>query len=607
MLDPKLPQDQSELTVTPAQLEVVLTDDDSSPLALVLAPLDDLQEMEAFSEKNFSIKNLVEKELSRSSVHFRNELNRLLNNSSGSESSTTFQNRLANLASASGDIELEHKFLENAANRSKNIFFSHRLSSNLIERGLLDAAEALLQNPSLAPDAQTCLRLAFFHTRRKDFDRASSCVSKAIELDPLDYGVRLFDGALRLVEGRYEKAITSFRIAEEAKPNSSVLYCNMGIAYIRMAKFDKAMASLKKAVALNPLNAIAVVLFSDVASKNKKDHEAIPTLRLYLQFEQKDAGVWARLSRSLLANGQIEESIAALKRQGSLSPDDPTVWNNLGVAYHRRGDKKRAAESYKKAIELDEVEKSRTFFLAAKNFAVLLQESADPRDLLSFTDLFISGRSIYQSLTEREYAELIMLRIHALFRSAQAEDAIASCESILQSSDASHLLRMWVLIALLSWYPLNDEYERALDLAYKYSDQVNEFAKENKDLRTQLINNLAFTFAEGGLLDDATAFIAMISHRIHRDCYPTATLGLIHIRKGDHEGGKMLYEEAVRLALPHEDKVRIKQKYRLELAKIDISNGDIKKALRNLSRVSTTNDGELGLIKLSKRLILSLR
>jgi tetratricopeptide (TPR) repeat protein len=236
-----------------------------------------------------------------------------------------------------------------------------------------------------------------------------------------------------------------------------------------------------------------------------------------------------------------------------------------------------------------------------------LEESAKPRDLLSFTASILGGGFIHRSLTEREYAELVMLRIHALFRSANADDAVETCETILKSSEASHLLRMWVLIALLSWYPINDRYERALELAKQNAEQVDGFSASDQDLRIQLINNLAFTFAEGGLVDEALRFISLISHRVHRDCYPTATLGLIHVRKGDFDRGKKLYEEAVRLALHQDDKVRIRQKYLLELAKNDINKGDYRRALKNLARVAFTKNGENGLVRSSQRLMLSLR
>jgi len=106
-----------------------------------------------------------------------------------------------------------------------------------------------------------------------------------------------------------------------------------------------------------------------------------------------------------------------------------------------------------------------------------------------------------------------------------------------------------------------------------------------------LYNNVAFAYAEGGRLEIAEQYLGRIADRIHRDPYPTATLGLIDFKKGNIKRGSERYEEAISVAVSRPDKRRIRQKYYLELGKYLIES-DHSKALRLLRRAASIGQGE---------------
>ena len=64
----------------------------------------------------------------------------------------------------------------------------------------------------------------------------------------------------------------------------------MAVAYARLGLSDKAMVSLKKAVALAPLNATAVFLLADFAFEYGRDEDAVPGLRYLLRIRAEVAG-----------------------------------------------------------------------------------------------------------------------------------------------------------------------------------------------------------------------------------------------------------------------------------------------------------------------------
>jgi hypothetical protein len=120
-----------------------------------------------------------------------------------------------------------------------------------------------------------------------------------------------------------------------------------------------------------------------------------------------------------------------------------------------------------------------------------------------------------------------------------------------------------------------------------------------------LINNIAFAFAELGNLAQADDYLKLVSNRVHKDPYPTATLGLLHLRRGHEERGTLLYEEAVRLALNASDKARIRQKMHLEMAQLkSVENPSV--ARRHLERAITITGGAPELTEQARKIRATL-
>jgi hypothetical protein len=117
-----------------------------------------------------------------------------------------------------------------------------------------------------------------------------------------------------------------------------------------------------------------------------------------------------------------------------------------------------------------------------------------------------------------------------------------------------------------------------------------------------LANNVFFAFSEFGMTDEAARLIPFLDVVFHRNPYPTASLGLFHIRKGNLERGTKLYEEAIGLTTNARDKARIRQKLWLELALNAVSHNDPQAAGRYLTRIEKEKDGEELLAKQAEQL-----
>lgn len=605
MINDNIPDGQINVLVVPEPVELVLNEDGASPLSVVLAPIEDLREMSALAGNGFSIKKFAQSDIKKAEARFAWELSVLAKKKDRFEKSPIFFNRLANLALAAGNLDAEARFLGHASELSNETFFLHKKGANYLARDLRSDAEQLFASFDLNKDLDANLRLAYFHIQKNNLTEAALRVGKAVQINSLDFGARLFEGAIRLIQGQYEQAIHSFRIASEERPSSSALFSNLAIAYAALRRPEKALTALRRAVALNPLNLTAVTLLADISFSEKRNEDAVPSLRYYLQFEQNNPTVWARLSRALLELGQADEAIAALKRQGSIEKTS-SLWNNLGVAYHRKNDLKKALESFKHAMELADDIHGGELFLPARNAAAIFSQKEAIEELLSFTELVLALDAAKTSLANRELSDLVMFRVHALFRSGKIDAAVRASEAIILNTASAPSLVAWAATGLLSWYCLNEDYDRALTLAGNFTELIDNMELQGSAARERLINNLAFVYADVGHITTAEHFLSLISNTIHKEPYPTATLGLVHLRKGHIEHAVDLYKEAIHISHRASDKARIKQKLNVELGKHLMNIEDTSRARRYLTKAVEEKDGEKGLVIQAKRLLLSL-
>lgn len=589
MLTNNLPAQRENIEITPRPIELVLAEDGVSPLAIILQPLEDIAEMKAYSKMDFSLKEFAAIERGKLENIFAGELEALEHKEDRFHDAPTFFNRLANIAELTGDRNREEGYLLRVRDLSDDEFVAHRLGDNFIARNLTSDAEKLFSSLNLEQDIYANLRLAYFHVQRRNLDAALASVNRAALIDPLDFGVRLFEGSLHLVRGEYAQAIQSFRFAAEERQTSCPLFTNLALAYIYIGKTEKAFAALRKAVALDPLNENSIALLADFAFNKKRNEDAVPSLRYFLQFEQKNSLMWARLARALLEIGETNEAIATLKRQGSIE-NTSQVWNNLGVAFHRRPEKNKAYEAFKQAMKLEIDSPSRNFFLAARNLTALLVEDRAYKDVLTLTKSIFSNDVSQMVLGDSQLAEMYIFHVNALQHTGASKNAVRITEQLLSTTGVAPNVVAWLATSLIAYYSLEDETcSKALELVRRYEGLLATLHPQYSRIKNTLTNNIAFAYIEAGQIDTAKRYLQQLSHVIHKEPYSTATLGLFHMRKDNIDRAKSLYEEAIHLAKMPEDKKRIRQKFNFELG-LKHLDSDPSRARRYLQKVTEHND-----------------
>jgi len=150
---------------------------------------------------------------------------------------------------------------------------------------------------------------------KKEYEKAVSQFEKAVSIDP-EYSYAYAGlGIMYDVTGEPQKAVECYTKAIKLDPGIPSFYNNLGVSLMADGKVEKAIECFKKCIALNP-----------------NSRRAVNNLGLaYGRF------------------GKDDKALAIFKKLG----DEAGAYNNMGYVCQMRGDRKKAIEMYKKAIELN--------------------------------------------------------------------------------------------------------------------------------------------------------------------------------------------------------------------------------------------------------------
>lgn len=278
----------------------------------------------------------------------------------------------------------------------------------------------------------------------------------------------------------------------------------------------------------------------------------------------------------------------------------------MGVAYYRDGQAQKALRAFKYAMERSDDTSGHDYLLSARNLVQVCSERVPGETVLSLTRPLIESDEGRLLLTSDELSDVYAFHIHALRRSGLISEMAELSRELLKQPDLAEPLRHWLTAHLIAHLAL---FEHDSDAVLSFIGARRgwlENADPHDGMRKALLfNNVAFALAEFGMVADADKFLGRIQNRIHVDAYPTATLGLIQLRKGHMEKAVELYEEAIHIASSREEKLRIRQKLNLELGRYWMSRQP-SKARRLFEKVVSEKDGESGLVRQARRELLTL-
>lgn len=112
-------------------------------------------------------------------------------------------------------------------------------------------------------------------------------------------------------------------------------YRQEGLQFRQAGSFDRAIATLKIAVALDPLNPNGYVILGWTQHLAGNQVEAAQSLQMALQHDANSVPALNALGIVYLVDGQLDLAVATFQQAAGLKPDNEIAYYNISLAYQR--------------------------------------------------------------------------------------------------------------------------------------------------------------------------------------------------------------------------------------------------------------------------------
>ena len=149
----------------------------------------------------------------------------------------------------------------------------------------------------------------------------------------------------------FDKAIGSFKKAIDINAMLAPAYYNIGTCYLSLGCFDSTLVWLDVADGLNPNNPTILndlgFAYANLNNPNAAERE----WRKMIAIDSTIQTAYLNLSDLYEATGQDDKHFQVLEKIVSHFSPPPFVYKRLGDIYLKRGDRIKAKEQYKSALE----------------------------------------------------------------------------------------------------------------------------------------------------------------------------------------------------------------------------------------------------------------
>ncbi len=181
-------------------------------------------------------------------------------------------------------------------------------------------------------------------------DVAFDSLQQALALDPNHYPSYNLLGLIYHQKRDYPKAVEALLKAVELKPDAGEAYHNLGVVYQDMGSAESAEQAYRRAVELG--YKASYFWLARVLLDLKKYDEAISFGLKAAESNPKDGSVYNLLGVAWNEKKEYRRAAACFEQALLLSPQDPIMLINLGIAYLNLGEKEKARQNLEKALPL---------------------------------------------------------------------------------------------------------------------------------------------------------------------------------------------------------------------------------------------------------------
>lgn len=151
----------------------------------------------------------------------------------------------------------------------------------------------------------------------------------------------------------WKNEFTLWKRAVDISPSSPRSHDNMGLAYMGMGDYDRAISEFEHTLRLNPLYFLAYYNAGVAYQLQKRFDMAIVNYEKCVKLNPDFFRVYYNLGIVYKKTGELDKAIAVYERAILIDPRHSFVYNNLGIALTEKGDLEKAESFFKQAININ--------------------------------------------------------------------------------------------------------------------------------------------------------------------------------------------------------------------------------------------------------------
>jgi serine/threonine protein kinase/tetratricopeptide (TPR) repeat protein len=267
--------------------------------------------------------------------------------------------------------------------------------------------------------------------------KSRQACSKAIDLGNAGAAGHVCLGVIESGTGKYEDAAKQFQSAVELEPSNEDAYMGLAGAYDRLGKTQDAENAYKKIIALRPNYWRGYNLLGAFYLRQAQYDDASKMFHKVVDLTPESFRGYANLGATLLYEAKYADAIKPLEQSLAIRATAPT-YSNLGTAYYYQHRFREAADTYEKAVQLDDKDYlnwgnlGEAYYLAGdRSKAVKAYEKAI---VMAKQDLVVNPRDPQVLRTLANYFVMIDDRTNALKHLGQALEQSKSDKDSLFSA-----------------------------------------------------------------------------------------------------------------------------------------------------------------------------
>jgi len=264
------------------------------------------------------------------------------------------------------------------------------------ERAIEASGRAARLEPSLGPVQETRGRISLLLGRP---DEAATAFQEALRAQPLSVEAQLGLATALNRLGKNEEAAREFRLAVATQPGWWSPHSHLGVFQLTTGDLAGALESFRTALSLSPDNTRVLENLGITLQQLGRHEEAIAEYRRSIEI-RPTASALSNLGTCLFLLGRYGEAVQAYERAASMSPDEATIWVNLGDALRwNASPRERILRAYGRAIQILEADLALTPRDADRetSLALALARTGDQRSAKAHADaaLALDPRNAY--------------------------------------------------------------------------------------------------------------------------------------------------------------------------------------------------------------------